>query len=76
MAKRKRLILRQINKNWIISILVTALSITDANVAQGQSRRGPSLTQIIAQQMLADGDKNADDAISKNEMQKIAKAWF
>jgi hypothetical protein len=79
MAKRKWLIKRQIDKDWIIPILVTALSITDAFVVQGQnprSRRGPSLPEIIAQQMLTDGDENTDEAISKNEMEKIAEAWF
>ena len=83
MAKRKKFINDQLNTNWIIPVLVITLSIAQAFDVQGQgtrgnsrSRRGASLIEIISQQMMTDADKNADKAISKNEMQQIGETWF
>ena len=41
-----------------------------------RSRRGPSLTELISQQLMVTGDKDENGSISQIEMADASRAWF
>src|SRR5437867_13101755 len=78
--------LNLMNTRWA---LVLAGTITLSTLAQtqnpppggpggrgGRGGRGGGPGAILATQMLAQGDKNADQKLSKDEMSALADTWF
>src|SRR5690242_19048693 len=56
------------------SLLVLAASRIDDEAAMPPTPRGPG--QMLARQMVQDGDKDGNKKLSKEEMTTLAEAWF
>src|SRR2546423_218981 len=56
------------------SLLVIAASRIDDETAMPPTPRGPG--QMLAQQMVQDGDKDSDKKLTKDEMTALADSWF
>ena len=75
--------LNSINTGWALA-LVGAMTFSTLTQAQdpppggrgGRVGRGGGSGGMLATQMIAQGDKNADQKLSKEEMSALADAWF
>ena len=56
------------------SLLVIAASRIDDETAMPPTPRGPG--QMLARQMVQDGDKDSDKKLTKDEMTALADSWF